>query len=616
MGTYQYMSPEQICAKSVDHQSDIFSLGVVLYEIVTGRLPFEGENVAAMAYAIVHNDPEPLSVDREGVTGNLEVAVAKAMVKDPRQRYQAASEMRTDLGSAATQTISGVFQTVSVAKTVAVFPFRNPEGNADDAYLSEGICEDVVTAIVKMPQLSVASLSAIRRLSKRDLEVVEISQELKAGHFLEGSLRRLGETIRLNVQMTRASDEIVVWSETYERSADDIFMLQTDIANQVAASLSVALTTDELAKVPTARVVCSEAYELYLQGKFHLKKRDRASVVRAVELLHQATELDSNFGTAYGQLAVACGLCEIYGYDCLPDVVRQSHAYAERAIDLDPGSSQAHMSMYFLLRYKNLPRAISELRTATALDGSNSEAYHYLGFSLTISGYYQAAEEAELASNRLDPFLEVCDVSLCRLFFLTGQDRKLSSQLEAMKKKYAQSHVISATLGWIAWHGRRWEQACDHYQNALTLNPHGQPLMDYYADCLIRSGRSDDVRQLLTDWLERNDQAPALQARLGQLHLVTGDLDRATKRFDIAENIYRKEMDRHGGLDSALSFLQLAWVSALRRDRPTAIDQLYAAVERGYGHYAELKLRPDWDSLRGDDRFGKLISDLETQRQS
>jgi tetratricopeptide (TPR) repeat protein len=339
-------------------------------------------------------------------------------------------------------------------------------------------------------------------------------------------------------------------------------------------------------------------------------------LVRAVELLAEAIRIDDSFAAAYGQLAVACSLCEAYGYHCDADIVARANDFANRAIDLDPGSSQAHMSMFFTLRRMDIRRAISEVRTATALDGSNSEAYHYLAHSLVFCGHYMSAEKAELAANRLDPFMEMSDALLSRIYFLTGQDAKLKKLDQAMTRKYSQSHVLYSTRGWIDWCSRRWESAAENYRKALAKVPSDDLLIDHLADCNIRLGNIEYAIEILKRQLSESEGANMIRTRLGQAYAAGGAEDSAEEQFAKAASGVRSWMSHHRGVGSALHHFQTAYLYGLKGDRAATIENLRAAIERGYGNYAELRVRPDWDILRGDKEFESIIQDLEDQKKS
>jgi serine/threonine-protein kinase len=619
-GTYQFMSPEQITGQTIDHRSDLFSLGVVLYEVITGHLPFEGNNVAAVAYEIVHSEPGLLSKYREHVPTELETAVARALSKELDDRCQSAKDLKAIIRGTVSTSIPTVkppaIRSQANGNTIAVFPFRSLGGDADDNYLSEGISEDLITAIVKVPGLSAASQSAIKRLLKRELDAVEIARELHAAHFLEGTLRRQGKTIRLNIQLTRSNDEIVVWSDGYERRPDDVFSLQQDIATQIAASLNITLTGSQTT-VPAGRPdVDPEAYELYLQGKYHLKRRDEGSMVRAVNQLYQAVQLDSDFAAGYGELAIACQLCETYGYECPGEISGRAYEFANKALDLDPGSSLSHISVFHVLRHTDIRRAVSEVRTAIALDGSNAEAYHYLGHTLMFCGHYRSAEDAELAAISLDPFMEMSDANLCMLYFLTDQEDKLETQKKALVRKYGQSHVVGYIFGWMNWCLREWKTAAEHYAKSLSIEHSDYHVIERLADCYCRQGNASKAFAILESALVKNPKAHMLHARLGRVLSSIGETDKATREFETAAAQFEEIMARSGGEDSALSHYHRGWLLALRDDEAAALQHLRASAEKGFGNYAELRKRPDWELLQSEDDFRGLIRELEEKKLS
>jgi len=615
VGTYHFMSPEQITGKVIDHRSDIFSLGVVIYELITGRVPFEGDNLAAIAYSIVHNDPDSVRLFRNDVTPVLEHVVERALSKHVDRRYQTVLDMLQDLRKVKRIATSRRVVTSYKKRAIAVFPFSNLSGDADSGYLSEGICDDVITAISKIPQLTVASRTAVTRLVKRDMDPLEICRELNAEHILEGSFRRVGDLIRLNAQITRANDGYVIWSQAYERESEDHFLTLSDIVSHVAAALNVALSGSDLPTADHCRVMNPRAYELYLQGRFYLKRRNEASLRKAIDLFSEAIHLDSHLGAAYAELAAASALCDIYGYKRIVRLKGGTQEWAAKSIDLNPGSSQAHMAMFFVLRRDDIRRATSELRTAIALDESNSEAYHYLAHSLVYCGHYSGAEKAETAANILDPFMEMSDSNLCHIYFLTDQESQLAEQLKSMQSKHGQSHIVSSTKGWIEWCQRRWDVAAAHYQLASSKEPSDSVVADHLADCLVRIGKADQAIDVLEESLSRNPDSGMLQARLGQAHSARGEVDGATGYFDLAENGFSRTRTANANLSTHDHF-NLAWLSSLKRDKLATIRHLRSAIALGYGNYAELRVRPDWDILRGDAEFDSMMRTLEREKTS
>jgi tetratricopeptide (TPR) repeat protein len=383
---------------------------------------------------------------------------------------------------------------------------------------------------------------------------------------------------------------------------------------QVAAALNVALTDGQTPTGVRPQVSSPEAYDLYLRGKFHLKQRNEASMIKAVELLSEAVKLDDSFVDAHAQLAIAGVLCEIYGYSCDEDIKNHAFEYAEKAVNLDPASSQAHVSLYIALRMTDIRRSLTELRTAIALDSSNSEAYHYLGHSLAMFGHYRAAEKAELAASRLDPFLETCDASLCHIYYLTGQQEKLEQRLQAMTKKYSQSYLVHSTYGWVEWCERHWDKAVDFYEKAYALEPSSEYTTDHLADCCIRSGQTQRAIEILDRSLSANPDLWMLIARLGQAYAAAGDSESAEREAARAWAKFEETSTLIRHPETAQYHFQVAWQAALRNDRTTSLEQIKSAVARDYGNYLELRTRPDWDILRGEQEFVELLDDLEARK--
>ncbi|MEW6051891.1 MAG: protein kinase [Candidatus Zixiibacteriota bacterium] len=614
-GTVPYMSPEQVTGKAVDTRSDIFSLGVVLYELTTGQRPFSGDFGASVAYAIVYEEPLPLVALRPEIPGVWRSIVQRAMQKDVERRYQSAEDMLTDLRSI--QTVSSRVHTPPCEPvSVAVYPFRNMSDDPHIDYVADGLCDDIITLLTKIRRLNLPSRTAVFRLRERQRDAVQTARELMATNVLEGSIRQHGEIMRIHVRMVRAQDSFVVWSETYDRAMTDLLQLQADIAHRVVAALDFELTGDQERLITRKTRVNPDAYDRYLRGKHCLRKRTSTSVLEAIDLLEKATKLDPTFAAAHAELAVAYGLYHTYGFGQGAELPQQAFAAATRAVELDPASSEAHMSMVFALRNVSIKRTEAELRTAIALDPNNSEAHHYLAHALVLRGYYRAAESAEQIAIRLDPLNEISRAHLARICFFHGDLAKAMEQADNLLEYATGSHLAHFTKGWLYWSTRRWSDAVNCFELALSAGADDHYLADYLSDCYRRLKSYDKAIACLERGLQKNPAQHLLEARLGQVLAELGEKERAASHFDQARLLLQRESQ--AGLQPASALFQYdrAWLYALQNNAEESIHQLHLAVENDLGHYADLRTRPDWDSLRLHGQFTRLVDDLESRKRN
>ncbi len=609
-GTFQYMSPEQVAGKKLDHRSDIYSLGVVLYELLTGELPFPGDNVAAIAYAVVHTDiPAPKGIAPDKAAPMLPI-MFRALEKEVASRYQSAAQMLEDLKAPAN--VERASATVPSAKTsVAVLPFRNLTGEADNQYLSDGVYEEVIMALSRVPGLRVASRRAVSRFNDQNLDPEEIARKLSVKKFLEGSVQRQGDSVRINTQLVGADDGHVIWSHAFHRKLADIFDLQSDIAQQIAAALNLKLAHDEENQVTQKPTSNPEAFDYYLRGKFHLKHRDQTSVEAAIDILTQAVELDKSFAAAYGELAVAYYVYATYGFDTAGDLMQKAIDTADKAVELQPSSSHAHMAQFFVLRSVNIRKAISELRTAIALDPNNCEAHHYLAHSYVFYGRYRAAEKAELMALQLDPFYEISEALLCRIYFLLGEDEKSQARLDGFARKFPESDLVFSTRGWLAWCRRDWSEAIENFRHALNIEPNNTFNIEHLADCYRIQGEYHLAVDTLEKGLARNPSSELLLARLGRTYGDMGQPDKSRQFLSQAAEVFEQFRINKPGAESAVHYFNKVWLACAEGDPESGLKYLQQLTDQDFGNYAELELRPDLDCLRQDPRFDELIGKLK-----
>src|ERR1700745_3724227 len=318
MGTVAYMSPEQARGEELDARSDLFSLGVVLYEMATGSVPFSGATSAVIFDGILHSAPASAKELNPRLPVAMDSILGKALEKDPQLRYQHAADLRADLQRlkrdiesnrrpAAEKSVSGSGAHVAAAqqKSVAVLYFENQSGAKEDEYFRDGITEDIVTELLKIKQLEVFPRSEMLAFRDKPVMALQVGQQLGAAYVLEGSIRRAGNRVRITAQLVEASTRHSVWAERYDRQLEDVFAIQEEIARSIAQALRITLTPQEektIARKPTEN---PQAYDFYLRGRGYTR---RENLDYGLQMFEHVIQLDPNFALAHAGIGALCGL--------------------------------------------------------------------------------------------------------------------------------------------------------------------------------------------------------------------------------------------------------------------------------------------------------------------
>jgi serine/threonine protein kinase/tetratricopeptide (TPR) repeat protein len=421
LGTPAYMSPEQARGEEVDQRSDTWSLGVVLYEMVSGQLPFKGEREAAMLHSILNEEPEPLTALRSGIPVELDRIVHKALAKDPADRYQHVEDLAVDIravrNTTSTKTAASSGAAKATAKKVsrygiaalavlllavagaywasrrgpwnsgmttdvpisslAILPLRSLNQQTVDSHLGLGIADALITKLGQVGKMRVSPISAIRRYNTGETDALEAARQLKVDSVLDGSIQQSGDRIRVSVQLLRAFDGATLWAESFNTRSADLFDLQDDVAAKVMEKLAVELSADQRRRIEKRQTSSPEAFEYYSKAMYHLVNRgwtgERQESDLAIDLLREAIQRDPNYALAHAQLGYAYAWTALFmGHNpALIEQAKQELAIAER---LDPELAEVHVARSLILwseyeRWK-VDAAIRELRLAQGLNSS------------------------------------------------------------------------------------------------------------------------------------------------------------------------------------------------------------------------------------------------------
>ncbi len=512
VGTPAYMSPEQVLGEgNVGGASDIYSLGVTLFEMLAGRTPFttDGSWVAVAAQHLTAAVPALATFGVE-VPPHVEQAVRRALAKDPGDRFATAAEFATalDASGRAVAISAGV---PAPPPSLVVLPLTNASGDQESEYLSDGITEELIGALARVGGLRVISRTSAFTFKGKRVSIREIGEALKVSFALEGGVRRSGDRLRVTAQLIRVSDDSSLWSETYERQLADVFAVQDDIAQRITATLTRTLrVTGVTTPEPVAKPQNHEAYNAYLLGRYHGNKRTRPGLQQALELFQQAIAADPGYAPAHSGIADATALMvsnwfgprELYG---------SASAAARRAIELDPSLAEGHASLGFIKLHADWDwaGAEQELRRAIALNPSYVTAQRWLSTFLSATGRFDEALPLAERAMQLDPLSILTRVNLGVVHAFGGRYEHAERQF---RQAVAMEPGFESAQSWLAitlaMRGKA-EEAVAYARSAAELSPAG--------DCNLASvyallGRTDEAEAVLARGLAAMEAFPLFVA--------------------------------------------------------------------------------------------------------
>jgi serine/threonine-protein kinase len=585
LGTIAYMSPEQAQGKETDHRSDIFSFGVVLYQMITGRLPFKGEHEVAVINSIVNDTPEPLARYKSDVPEGLQRIVAKAMEKNRDMRCQHADDLGADLRKLKTELEMGVTKTLESATkptpSIAVLPFTNLSADKEQEYFCDGMAEEIINALTHVESLRVVARTSAFSFRGKEGDIREIGNKLNVKTVLEGSVRKAGNRVRITAQLVNVADGYHLWSEKYDRDIgelccpEDLFAIQDEISLAVVDKLKLKLLGEEKARLIKRHTEDLDAYNLYLKGRYFWNKRTEEGLKKGIEYFEQANEKDPGYALAHAGLADSYSL--LCCYHILPpkESIPRAKAAATRAMEVDDALSEACESLAHvrILYDWNWLDAEREFKRAIEVNPGYATAHQRYSLLLTVMGQMDEAIAEIKRAQELDPL----------------------------------SLIINTDVGLIFYIARQYDQAIEQCRNVIEMDPNFGVAHFALGLAYEQKGVHDEAISELQKAITASGGITVMTGALGHTYAVSDKKDKAQKILDELKKLSKRRYVSPysiatiyiglGEKDQAFEWLQKAY-----DDRSVWLIHLHVKVD------------PRLDSLRSDPRFTELLKKMGLEK--
>jgi eukaryotic-like serine/threonine-protein kinase len=607
MGTVAYMSPEQVRAEELDTRTDLFSFGAVLYEMATGKMPFEGSSSGEICGAILHKTPAPPSQVNLQVRGEVEAIVGKALEKDRNLRYQHASEIRTDLQRLKRHTESGraellpqafsrlprlrfliggvalalVIAIIAVAlfyfgrshreriNSIAVLPFTNATGDPSSEYLSDGITEGVIDRLSGLPNLRVISRTSAFHFKGRDIDPQKLSKELGVEALVTGRVIRQGDDLSVSTELVDAREDKQLWGEQYSVKLADLHTLEREIATAVSGNLRLQLSNEEKTRLAKPYKTNPESYQLYLNGLYYGNKASAAGLKQAVRYFEQAIEVDPSNSQAYAELAQCYADLATFAYAPPTEVLPKAMDAATKALALDDSLADARAALgYAIFAYKmDWSSAETELKRAIEISPGSVDAHYDYAQYLSTQGRFEESIAEGRRAQELDPV----------------------------------SPRIVGIMGYYYQGAGRYDDSVTQFKKALELDPTA-----LWLHCML--GWSYALQKAYASAIaeheklgpEINSVTPENQFFAAGLGWIYGLAGRRSDALKLLAQL--QELDKHTFVDP----YNLGMIYAGLGDK----DQAFSALDRAFSHSTSgvfLKSDPFWSTVNSDPRYTALL---------
>jgi eukaryotic-like serine/threonine-protein kinase len=579
-GTVPYMAPEQLMGQPADARSDIFSFGVLLYEMATGVRPFQGESPAVVMSAILRDEPRPVSEVRPELPREFSRIVRRCIERNPDRRLQTAKELRNQLEELRRDVTSGAVQAAppsvsnatarssQVLGSLAILPLVNMSAEKDQEYFADGMTEALIADLARLGALRVTSRTSVMRYKGTGKSLPEIARELGVDGIVEGSVFRAGDRVRITVQLIDARTDSHLWAESYERELVNVLALQSGVAKAIAQEIRLRLSSKDLARFEISGSLAPAAYEAYLVGRHFLNQRTRPALEKSVEYFRRSIDEAPHYALAYAGMADALTLLGAVGYGVgARATVERARAAVTRALELDDGLAEAHASLgYLLFRLDwKWAEAEAEFRRAIELSPSLSSAHRSYAMYLGAMGRHDEARAEIGEALALDPL----------------------------------SVIVQGAAGRLLEFAGAYDEAIEHCRRAIALDADHAEAHFNLGMCLAQLSRFEEAVASLRRAADLSGERPLVLSALGYVYGRMGRMEEAEalrKRIEALSSTYPLAR-------GALPFVDIGL-----GEHERAVAEIERHVAERYGPYVFLAVEPVTQVLRSLPRFQQVLA--------